>query len=545
MTKSISTWAKCDGQTDDSAAAAQAFAAASGGAFTLVVDCPLRLHIASDIAKPIFVDDDTTVQFTGSGVVIVDNVLQPAFVVAGSQNVTFTDWKVEYVGGIPVQPDTGGYELNGKFVAMAGEAPPAQAFNNLTLTPWLTAHRHIVFQHGVTSEWAGPTNTSAIFYVIGDVANLQVTGMSLYVPATAGGNSFIPVVFSLTQNFKANQYASSVTANTAEYRAVPHNLTFSDIDIDGAYMGWQGTIQSATFNNITSHRYGDLQDANGQNVGGVGKWFAPPHLFYLNYTATGDPGLFNKNVTITNVVDEGVRVGVARDQGGSDTISGYALSLKLGCVSCLVNGYQSSRPDGFLDLLTSNQLTIENATASYNSAFLNNLYPGWRFPSATASVNVTAENISLTDLAPATVELPIGDVQQPGTQGLVLQNVTVTLGQWAGSGTLAMWAVGTGNNLNVQYVMQTSHTRLAYASKGGVALTLWATPDQISTTQSTQLSWASQSASGCTGSGSWAGSLGGSGTRVYKPATAGSVSFSLGCTGTGGTTATTLPVDVL
>src|SRR5208282_627634 len=115
-------------------------------------------------------------------------------------------------------------------------------------------------------------------------------------------------------------------------------------------------VQDATFENITSHRYGDLQDANGGNVGGIGKWFAPPHLFYLNYVTDGDPALFNTNIQIRNVVDDGPRVGVARDKGGSDSISGYALSLKIGCIDCVVDTYSSSRPDGFLDVLPSNNL---------------------------------------------------------------------------------------------------------------------------------------------------------------------------------------------
>ena len=544
VTKSISRWATCDGQTDDTAAVAAAFAAASGGGFTLVVDCPARLHIASDIAKPIFLDDNTTVQFSGSGLFIVDNVLQPAFVVAGSQNVTLTDWKVEYVGGLPVQPDVGGYELNGKFIQKSGTTQPAGAFNDLTLTPWLAAHRHIVFQKGATSEWDGPSNASAIFFVTGDVADFSVTGMSLYVPATAGGNRFIPMAFSLTENFKANQTVSTTTPDTADYRAVPHGLTFSDIDLDGIYMGWQGTIQSATFTNIQSHRYGDLQDANGQNVGGVGKWFAPPHLFYLNYNAAGDSRLFTTNVSISSVVDEGLRVGVARDQGGSDTLSGYALSLKLGCVKCQVNGYQSSRPDGFLDLLTSNQLTIQNVSGTYNSAFLNNIYPGWRFPSAAPSVNVTVENASLTDKAAVTLYHPIGNASQTGNQGIVLKSVTVAVNQWSGSGTIVPYIAGQGNDVSAQFTMQTTHSRLMYASKGGVALTLGAQPDMVAVNQSTVLAWGSPSASGCTASGSWAGAVASVGTRSYKPGSSGSASFSLGCQGTGGTATVTLPLSV-
>lgn len=545
IVKSIRQWAVCDGQTDDSAAAGQAFAAAAHGAFTLLVDCPVRLNISSDIAKPIFIDDDTTVEFGSSGSFIVNNVLQPAFVIAGSQNITLSSWNVQYVGGLPVNPDVGGYVQNGVTIKVAGYAQTAMAFNNLRLTSWLTAHRNMTFQSGVTSEWAGPTNTSAVFFLVGDVSNLQVDNMKLSVPATAGGNHFIPMAFSLTRNFKSSQTVSSTTPATAAYRAVPHDLLFSNIELDGTYMGWQGTAQNATFTNIQSHRYGDLQDVNGQTVGGVDKWFAPPHLFYLNYVTTGDPLLFNRNISISNVVDDGPRIGVARDRGGSDTVSGYASSLKLSCVGCQVNGYQTSRPDGFLDLCESHGLTIENASGTYDSAFLNNIYPGWRFPSSAGSSNVTVQNVTLVDTASSTIYRPVGYASQTDNQAIVLKNVAVTVNQWAGSGSIAPWFAGTTNDITAQYTLQSTNSRFVYASKNGVSLTLRAQPAAISSSQSALLTWVSQPASSCSASGGWSGVVGGSGSLVYKPLLSGSVSFSLSCQSGGTTAAATLALNVL
>lgn len=546
VNKSIQEWTACDGQTDDSVGAAAAFAAASNGGFTLLVDCPVRLHIASDIARPIFIDNNTTVAFAGSGTFIIDNVFQPAFVIAGSQNVILTDWNVEYVGGLPVKWDVGGYEQNGVSIPLTGYAQPAMAFNDSRLTPWLVAHRSIAFDHGVSAVWVGPSNTSAVFFITGDVSNLHVTGMNMHVPAAAGGNHFIPMAFSLSRNFKANQVVSAATAAaaTAEYLAVPHNLEFSNIALDGTYMGWQGNAQNVTFTNIQSHRYGDLQDANGQNVGGVGKWFVPPHLFYLNYATAGDPALFNKNITISNVVDDGPRIGVARDRGGSDPQSGYALSLKLGCVSCSVSGYKTTRPDGFLDLLPSNGLTINNVSATYDSSFLNNLYPGWRFPSSMPSSAVTVENVTLTDTAAESLQPPIGSAGQSGNRQIVIKNVSVSVNQWAGSASIAPTIEGQGNNVALTYSMLAAHSLVAYAAKSGITLTLQAKPDTISTAQTSVLTWSSASASGCTASGSWAGALGSRGSQVYKPTIAGSSSFSLGCQGVGNLAMATLSLSV-
>src|SRR5262249_43926842 len=150
--------------------------------------------------------------------------------------------------------------------------------------------------------------------------------------------------------------------------------TFSNIDLDGYYMGWQGSYQDTLFEHIRAHRYGDMQDDQGGTVGGIQKWFAPPHLFYLNYNP-GLIGLENKNIRILDVIDYGIRVGEPRDHGGSDSSSGYVNSLKLGGVNCEVDGYKSYRPDGFMDVLTSNGLKISNVEVVYDSSFLHDLYP--------------------------------------------------------------------------------------------------------------------------------------------------------------------------
>ena len=446
--QSIRKWAVCDGRADEFQAVATAFAAASHGAFKLIVDCPVRIHMGLDGSRALFIDDGTTVEFAGNGKFTIDNVFHPAFVVANSSNIRLADWDVEYVGGLPVNWDVGGYEQNGQLVKKAGYAQPATAFNDQTLTPWLTAHRGITFR-AASAVWVGPTNTSALFYLTGDVSRLQVTRLRLHVPPAAGGDRFIPMAVSFSKNFKSNQVVTRETPLTSEYVAIPHEVTFTDIDLDGTYMGWQGNVQDATFQHIHSHRYGDLQDANGANVGGIGKWFAPPHLFYLNYSKDGDSALFNRHIKIQDVIDSGPRVGEARDKEG-ERASGYALSLKIGGVDCQVDGYQSSRPDGFLDLLASNGVTIANVNATYDSSFLHNLYPGWRFPDSPYT-NVTAENIVLTDLADHPVQAPIGSARQTSNSHIVIRNVTVHLRNWRGSSPPQAVIAGENNDVSINY----------------------------------------------------------------------------------------------
>jgi hypothetical protein len=462
--KSISAWAKCGGNEDGSDGVARAFQAARHSAFTLLIDCPVRIHIGTDIARTIFIDDGTSVEFSGGGKLIIDNVFHPAFVIANSSNIVLANWDLEYDASLPVDMKTGGYENAGKAVASGSNAPAAGAFYDLRLTVWLAGNRNIKFdksQGPVSSFWPGPTNTSAVFFVTGDSGNVKVTGMRLHAPAGAGGERFVPVAFSLSSNYKSNQRVTSATPRTPQYVAIPHDLVFSDIDLDGYYMGWQGNTQNATFEKIRGHRYADLQDANGENVGGVGKWFAPPHLLYLNYLLTGDPALFNRNIRIHDVVDAGPRVGVARDKGGSDSGSGFDMSLKIGCIDCSVDQYTSTRPDGFVDVLSSEGLTISNVNASYDSSFLNHLYSGWRFPQAPYK-RVTFKNIVFRDVAASSVQQPISGANQASNEGIVFSNVHVEINHWEGKGQLLPVIAGSGNSVDLEYVIAGESKRLRW-----------------------------------------------------------------------------------
>jgi hypothetical protein len=542
--KSISGWVSCNGTVDESQGVARAFAAARHSAFTLVVDCPVLIQTKMDIERIIFIDNGTTVEFTGTGKFIVENVFLPAFVIANSSDIKLINWNVEYNASLPVNPKTGGYQKNGVFIA---GVEPGSAFNDLRITPWLTENRSIKFDQSQgrgTSRWTSPTNTCAVFFIIGDTSNVTVSGMHLSVPAAAGGESFIPVAFSLAMNYKSNQTVTTKTPITGEYVAVPHDITFSNIVLDGTYMGWVGGVRDAVFENIQSHRYGDLQDARGQNVGGVGKWFAPPHLFYLNYAAGGDPALSNENIQIKNVLDDGPRIGTARDKSVAEPLSGYALSLKLGCNACIVDTYTTTRPDGFMDVLHSDGMTISNVTATYDSSFLNNIFPGWRFPGSGYS-NVTFENISLRDTAVTSTVSPIGSAQQNTNDNIVFTNVQVSINRWSGKGLPLPNIAGPNNTLSLNYLLVDTASRLMKQQNGAGAITLQATPAKFSAGGYTTVTWDARDATSCSPSGAWAGLIGTSGSRVVKLTGAGSYAFTIRCQNANSSSTTTLPVDVM
>jgi hypothetical protein len=503
----------------------------------------VNVKVGTDIARTIFIDHGTTVEFTGSGKFTVDNVLIPAFVIADSDNITLTNWNVEYNASLPVNEYIN-YENNGQ---VAAGTKPGNAFNDVRLTQWLAANRAIVFDNkagSVASQWSGTTNACAVFYITGDSSNLSVTGMQMYVPKTAAGDHFIPVAFSLGVNYKRSQTVTAKLPLTGKYFSVPHNLTFTNVSLDGTYMGWVGGLQSALFENIQSERYGDLQDAKGGTVGGVNKWFAPPHLFYFTYTVTGDAGLFNTNIQIKSVTDNGVRVGKARDAGGSDSISGYADSLKLGCVNCTVDSYLSNRPDGLMDVLSSDGLTVSNVSGTYNSAFTNNIYPGWRFP-ASSYKNVKFENITLTDSAASTSQGPIGNAGIQTNQGLVFTNVQVAINKWTGSdGAPFPTIAGEDNSVALNYAMLDNQSQHLKAQTGTVELELQASPATVRVGQKTTLNWLSRGANSCAGSGAWASSVGFNGTRTVSMPKTGSYYFTFACRNATSTTTTTASVVV-
>jgi hypothetical protein len=509
--RSIRTWTTCDGQSDDSAGVAKALAAAAHAAFTLVVDCPLRLQIGTDISRPLFIDDDTTIEFSGAGNLIVDNVLIPAFVIANSKNITLKNWRVQYDASLPVNPVVGGHKKNGEF--QPGKEP-SPAFSEDRITPWLAAHRGIKFdgrQGRVTSLWTGSTKFCALLFIAGDSSRLSVTGMQVGAPKSAGAERFVPVVFSLNPNFKSNQTITAKTPITAQFVAVPHDVSFTDISLDGTYMGWVGNVQNGVIENIKSLRYADLQDAAGDNVGGMRKWFAPPHLIYFSrYAATQDPELANRDVRIRDVVDEGERIGRARD-AAADAPSGNALSLKIGCTHCSVDHYRSNRPDGFVDVLSSDGLTISNVEATYNSIFLNNVYPGWRFPEP-PYVNVAFENISLTDDADLTLRLPISNLNP--VQGIVMKNIHVHLNRWgAPIADPFPKIVGEGIDMSLDYSIGRGDSRAVRSQHGPVEITLRAVPSLARSGEATVLTWASKQATACAASGAWSGDLPVNGSR--------------------------------
>jgi hypothetical protein len=139
------------------------------------------------------------------------------------------------------------------------------------------------------------------------------------------------------------------------------------------------------------------------------------------------------------------------------------------------------------------------------------------------------QNLTLTDKASGTFQLPIGNAGQAANRNIALKNVSVVLNRWMGAGSILPTLRGQGNEMSLAYRYQSSHSRLLYAVKGDVRMTLQAQPDTLSMAQSTVLTWASSNASACTASGAWSGAFATRGSVAYKPSAVGSPSFTLAC----------------
>jgi hypothetical protein len=241
-----------------------------------------------------------------------------------------------------------------------------------------------------------------------------------------------------------------------------------------------------------------------------------------------------------NVDDEGKRIGVARDKGGSDSISGYANSLKLGCTDCSVVNYISRRPDGFMDVLPSSGMTLNSVFAAFDSQFVNNLYPaGIRFPSSGYS-NVAFEGVTLVDTA--TIQGPIGNATSSTNDGIDFSNFQIYMTKWSGPNLPLPTIWGESNDIALNFTMYSQLVNVAYLQNGALNLTVTSTPTTVNHGAATALKWNATDATDCNASGAWSGSVGTGGSRLITLASAGSYSFTLNCKNSSDSASTTLRV---
>jgi hypothetical protein len=119
-----------------------------------------------------------------------------------------------------------------------------------------------------------------------------------------------------------------------------------------------------------------------------------------------------------------------------------------------------------LDVLNSDHLRLHNMTGNYNSAFLNNIYPGIRFP-GTSYNDVSLQNITLNDTAVSTVHAPIVLARPECQHGTVLKDVIVTLKAWNGDKTaLLPGDIGAESRGDIEITYEIGASKLIFKTTG-------------------------------------------------------------------------------
>jgi len=388
-----SNYIGCDVSTDSRDKVAKVFGESENYKVTLIIDCPIFIHIGRDIAKPILIRSNYTVKMIKNGKFIVDNDMIPAFVMLNSSNIDLEDWNVDYRGSVHVDPNVNGYYIDGVFNKSSQPSSPSYAFHDNILNKWASINRNIKFSKapGSTSlPWPGPVNSSAIIYIIGDSHDIKLNGINMFVDKNANPNKFIPVCISTSIGYPDNYSVFGDYYSRSKYFVSPHKITAVNIRFDGYLMGWLGVLENSIISKVSAFRYSDLQDANGDDVGGLHKWFPPPHLFYLYYPSAPE-GAKVSGLIIRNVEDYGIRLGRARDKP-TENRSGNASSIKIGAENSVIEFYRSLRPDGVMDLLPSKNVSITHLYGEFDTKFTSGLYSGIRFP-----IN-GFDNIKFTDI---------------------------------------------------------------------------------------------------------------------------------------------------
>jgi len=195
-----------------------------------------------------------------------------------------------------------------------------------------------------------------------------------------------------------------------------------------------------------------------------------------------------------------------------------------------------------MDVLGSDGLTVSNVTATYDSAFTNNLYPGWRFPSASyKNVNVPEHHF---DGLRCQHHSRADRQRRMANQALVFSNVKVVMKNWVAASAPFPAIAGLTNTVSLNYSMQQTQSLHMKAQSETVELELKASVATMKVGQTTDLTWLSRGGNSCSGSGAWSGSFGTNGMRAIKITTAGTYNFTLDCRNAGSTSSTTLSVVV-
>jgi hypothetical protein len=280
----MSTWVDSSGNfvdptgTTDSWAAfssAVAYCAqqiAAGTPIAIWVDCPMRISIGTNAAKTIFLGNSMTIRCQpGVGYFITDCVMLHLFDIINMLDVTFIDLDILYVGTFGV--------------TASDQQNPNNAYNGTISTyndtygkgfmaaPSIGGVQQwapITFSSGGSYAFPSATNACALISICGNSDRISFLGKTkMRVPDGAPACNFIPFCINVFPNWAPgiSRSGNPPTTNT-NGGVAPGHVYIESALFDGYLMGICGTVTWIDAR-VRGLRYSDMQDANGNNIGGT------------------------------------------------------------------------------------------------------------------------------------------------------------------------------------------------------------------------------------------------------------------------------------
>lgn len=345
----------------------------------------------------------------------------------------------------------------------------------------------------------------------------QLPTASDFCPTPSDPNTQVPIVSDSVVDYFSCNNVSAVTLNWSGIQVIYFNL--GKLASLSNPNGYDVRLFDSTYNPITI-----VPSGNGPAQAAWELQFNCPSGTAPGGACTAGAALQFGGVlyTATSATLNAYTATVPNQSGGTVTINGPPSNPPGPLLNEFVfDGYALHAPPGW----TAKNLTTITVTPSVSTL------------QAGQSITLTATVTTVNGNAPT----PTGSVQfqsQSGTLGSAnLSNGTAQLAvplPTAGSYSITASYQGDSGDVASQ---STAKTVTVTSPPPAPTVTISVSPTTITVGQSATLTWSSANTTSCTASGSWTGTQSAQGNATETPAAAGSDTYTLSCTGPGGSIA--------